>query len=200
MYQGKTKEADNFSMNLTWVDYTEGFGLRSKDFYVGNKHVHEMVSGSRTYRLKVQLFAFLNNSFNVQLHYEKFRVGNEKDKFRITTTPMNGNKNKWHGDALFSGNNATQINGSYFSTYDNDNDGNTTINCAQNYGGGWWFGTGCSDANVNGQRILSYSNWNPSAWPQLSWGTMSADITGFKASEMQIYPHPYKAPNYLLVI
>ncbi|XP_064634409.1 techylectin-5B-like [Lineus longissimus] len=200
MFQGKAIDADNFSMNVTWVNYTNGFGLRQRDFYIGNKFIHEIVSGSRIYGLRIWLGAFLNKTFNVNCVYDNFHIGNESERFRITMKPSSQNKRKWHGDVLFSGDNATETNGSYFSTYDRDNDGNATFNCAQNFGGGWWFGTGCSEANVNGPRILNYSNWSPTAWPQLSWGSAVADETGFKMAEMKVFPHPHKAPNYRLVI
>ena len=36
-----------------------------------------------------------------------------------------------------------------FSTYDQDNDNNANMNCAQMYGGGWWYND-CSGTSLNG--------------------------------------------------
>lgn len=40
--------------------------------------------------------------------------------------------------------------GMSFTTYDNDNDSNGTINCGELFRGGWWYHT-CHTANLNGE-------------------------------------------------
>ena len=49
-------------------------------------------------------------------------------------------------------------NGYMFSTYDQDNDAYSSINCAKDHKGGWWFHN-CSYSNLNGyQYIGKYSD------------------------------------------
>ncbi len=73
-------------------------------------------------------------------YYEKFYVAGPKDKYRLTIEGFNPNVSTVT-DAL------SVNNGAQFSTYDQDNDGLSFINCCTHlyvgaWGGGWWFGSG----------------------------------------------------------
>ena len=54
--------------------------------------------------------------------------------------------------------------GQYFTTIDRDNDG-WTANCAQEFGGGWWYNSRCHRANLNGaygdDTFGKGINWQP---------------------------------------
>ncbi|XP_025078493.1 microfibril-associated glycoprotein 4-like [Pomacea canaliculata] len=48
----------------------------------------------------------------------------------------------------------SDLRGANFSTYDNDNDGDSSVNCASRHSGGWWFhGNTCSTCNPTGQLL-----------------------------------------------
>ena len=67
----------------------------------------------------------------------------------------------------------TSQNGHQFSTKDRDND-NSTQNCAEVLGGGWWF-SDCGQSNLNGNHISE--NGDPSTggilWETMEPGKMS---------------------------
>ena len=86
--------------------------------------------------------------------YHKFKTDGSNQKYRLhigeAEGPPNGN------DAM------TPHNGTFFSTYDNDNDIHSTLNCAYNHKGGWWF-VGCFNSFLTGPHTDSQ------VWQRLLW-------------------------------
>ena len=58
---------------------------------------------------------------------------------------------------MILGDSLTSQNGQKFSTKDGDND-NSTINCAEELGGGWWF-SDCGQSNLNGNPDTGGIRW-----------------------------------------
>lgn len=73
--------------------------------------------------------------------------------------------------------------GMSFSTFDQDNDRNSSTNCANLYKSGWWF-FNCNYGNLNGQ-YSSGTHFSPYAG--ITWGQV-ANSNSFEFSEMQIRP------------
>ncbi|XP_064634410.1 fibroleukin-like [Lineus longissimus] len=169
----RQKYKKDFNMTRNWFNYTEGFSM-SGSFWLGNRYIHEIVAGDRPYRLLLKFARFTDTPYTLTIGgtFTNFYIENETKNFQVTVT----SKSK--------SNLARLPNGTYFSTYDRDNDGNASVNCAQDYGGGWWFGVFCAEANVNGPRLLE-SEWSAEVWPQLSWGT-KARTSGLRESWMML--------------
>ncbi|KAK6165413.1 hypothetical protein SNE40_022344 [Patella caerulea] len=78
--------------------------------------------------------------------YSNFVIGNEADKFRVTlgpSSPVAGYQDA--GDGLVG------MNGSLFSSVDQDNDGNPGRHCAEEFEAGWWYNSvECSRVNILG--------------------------------------------------
>ena len=69
-----------------------------------------------------------------------------------------------------------------FSTFDNDNDGHASANCAATYNGGWWFKS-CKQAYLNGK----YYTTNPIAYDDgISWQVWLGHLYSLKHTEMKI--------------
>ena len=69
-----------------------------------------------------------------------------------------------------------------FSTFDNDNDGHVSGNCAATYNGGWWFSS-CKQAYLNGK----YYTTNPIAYDDgISWQDWRGHLYSLKYTEMKI--------------
>ncbi|CAL4100937.1 unnamed protein product [Meganyctiphanes norvegica] len=121
-----------------WADYVQGFGELTGEFWLGLDHLHRLTSHTSN-ELYIELEDWEDNTRWAK--YTNFTVGPAEDKYRLTVTGYTGNA----GDSL-----KEQHNGEPFSTYDQDNDAHSGLHCAQKYKGGWWYGPGCHQANLNG--------------------------------------------------
>ncbi|XP_064635556.1 fibroleukin-like [Lineus longissimus] len=186
----------NFDRN--WADYKSGFGNKATDFWLGNDIISELTAkNSRKYRLLVWLQGH-NSSYSVSTSYDDFLVKDESENYKVTLTPSTKNKVTWHGDAIMPGDPTLDMNKKPFSTYDKDNDGGPE-NCASTRKAGWWYGSGCTDANLNA-KYYNATNWQASFWPQLSWGMMTNASDGIKYSTLCLQPYDFTPKNLLLVV
>ena len=66
-----------------------------------------------------------------------------------------------------------------FSTFDNDNDGNATVNCAQRHHGAWWYKS-CHESNLNGRYYAGdYGNYAGTDPTAVEDGIVWFGATGF---------------------
>ena len=83
---------------------------------------------------------------------------------------------------MILGDSLTSQNGQQFSTRDEDND-NSTINCAEELGGGWWF-SDCGQANLNGNHVAE--NIHPGTGG-IRWETLEpGNLSKLSATKMMI--------------
>ncbi|XP_037815563.1 ficolin-1-like [Lucilia sericata] len=89
-----------------------------------------------------ELIVYIENFEGIAKYarYSDFVIGNASEKYELKTL---GEYSGTAGDSM-----SNQF-GCYFTTYDNDNDMNDSLNCAKTYGGGFWFKS-CTTANPTG--------------------------------------------------
>ena len=138
-----------------WVDYKEGFGDASGEYWLGNEAIHQLTSRS-SYRLKVVLKGWDNETANAI--YDTFKISNETDSYRLAI-------GDFHGDA---GDSLVQHNGQMFSTLDRDND-ESGASCAEFYTGAWWYYS-CLYSNLNGHYFDYEADWTVRG--RISWLTL----------------------------
>lgn len=99
------------------------------------------LTNSKTYELRVT--ATLQNKSTVFQQYQEFNISDAASGYRLY---FNRNVSTYLlGDCF------TPLLGAPFSAYDNDNDGDTSVNCALQYAAGFWFvGRNCSTCNPMG--------------------------------------------------
>ena len=106
---------------------------------------------------RIEFFGF-NQKFHAT--YGTFIVAGEYDNFKLTL--KNGQSPTNVIDSLYA--DATSgddtVNGMRFSTKDKDNDRLANGNCAETYGGGWWYNR-CGQTNVNGGNERRTMFWHP---------------------------------------
>ncbi|XP_025075965.1 angiopoietin-related protein 4-like [Pomacea canaliculata] len=150
------------SFNRSMTDYVAGFGDAVNDFWVGLEKLH-LLTSSMSYVLCVQV-SFGTTKY--QRYYTKFVVQGAGNGYSMSF----GGQYDPSSVALPMGDCLTPLQNVSFSTYDVDNDGNATYNCAENYGGGWWYNQQCSDCNLVGKVSKSATRvpesvddvfWNP---------------------------------------
>ncbi|PVD38204.1 hypothetical protein C0Q70_00815 [Pomacea canaliculata] len=149
------------SFNRSMADYVAGFGDANSDYWVGLQNLY-LLTSSTSYTLGVQV---AYSSSEHQRFYRNFTVrgaGNGYSMFFGGQYDPPSDKADTMGDCL------SQLQNSSFSTYDADMDGNATYNCANNYGGGWWYNQQCSDCNLVGKKSQT-STRIPGAVDELFW-------------------------------
>ena len=130
--------------NRSWLDYKVGFGSVNSNYWIGNDRLHSLTRNN-VYKLRIELQQ--KSTFDwYWAEYHVFEVGNEASRFRLTVGRYAGNA----GDAIHG------HSGRFFSTYDRNNDENSS-NCAVAYGGGFWF-RNCATACLNGIRFF-FLDW-----------------------------------------
>ena len=125
------KQDGSADFNRTWLEYEDGFGILTGEFWYGLKALH-CLTGQGGWEMRMDIK--LANGANVILQYEQFKVASATDKYRLTVGGFQGTTN----DPMAT------FNGLYFTTKDRDNDLRLNANCALWLGvtnpiGGWWF-------------------------------------------------------------
>ncbi|XP_053387297.1 uncharacterized protein LOC123543147 [Mercenaria mercenaria] len=120
-----------------WNEYKNGFGDLNGEFWLGNEHL-SILTATGDHELRIDMEDFEGNKAYAK--YSKFKVYPEEDKYKLEVSGYSGNA----GDSL------KYHNGMAFTTFDNDNDKHSSLNCAIYYHGAWWYKT-CYHSNLNGQ-------------------------------------------------
>ncbi|XP_052106334.1 fibrinogen-like protein A isoform X7 [Mytilus californianus] len=111
-----------------WKDYENGFGDKHGEFWLGNKNIAQLTSeGNHELRIDVEDW----DGKNRYAVYRNFSIGDASTKYRLNIGKYSGNA----GDGM------SYFNGMKFSTYDQDNDKVSSLNCADHSSlkGGWWY-------------------------------------------------------------
>ena len=163
---------------LNWIDYEEGFGNLSGEFWLGLSKVHHLTSNG-TNSLRVDLGDFENNTAYAQ--YSTFSIGDSTTEYTLNAGGYSGTA----GDALVTDSSrshvATRSNGMKFSTKDNDND-NIIASCAYIWKGAWWF-NGCMQSHLNAPYHPNGGPVSSSSgvlWFDWKGGTYSLKLTEMK--------------------
>ncbi|XP_025093956.1 angiopoietin-1-like [Pomacea canaliculata] len=111
------------SFNRSMADYVAGFGDDHSDYWVGLENLH-LLTSSTSYTLGVQV------SFPAQYqrYYSNFEVKGAGDGYSMTFT---SHYDPPTSSVLPMGDCLSPLQNHPFSTYDADNDGNATYNCAE---------------------------------------------------------------------
>nr|XP_046236048.1 fibrinogen alpha chain [Scatophagus argus] len=142
------RESGVLGFNRTWAEYRNGFGSVDEkgkgEFWLGNQNIHLLTNQGET-MLKVELEDWEGGVASAEY---TVRVGSEEEGYPLHVSGYTGDA----GDALVmpKSDMASYLshNGMKFSTFDKDND-RWEENCAEMYGGGWWYNN-CQSANLNG--------------------------------------------------
>ena len=158
-----------------WVDYEEGFGNFSGEFWLGLSKVHRLISnGINT--LRVDLGDFENNTAYAQ--YSIFSIGDNTTEYTLNVGGYSGTA----GNAL-SGVGGHCLNGMKFSTKDNDNDNANNFDCSIYWKGAWWFNN-CMQSHLNAPY---HPNGGPvSTWTGILWYDWKGNTYSLKFTEMKV--------------
>ncbi|XP_058237071.1 microfibril-associated glycoprotein 4-like [Hemibagrus wyckioides] len=158
-----------------WAQYKEGFGDPAGEYWLGLENMYMMTNMER-YQLRVDMMDFEKGSAYTQ--YTTFTVNQESTNYMLN---IGGYINGGAGDSL------SYVNGRGFSTFDKD----PTGNCAETYGGGfwynwgyyWWYWSPCLYGNPNGQ--YKYGNVG-TPYVGITWQTWKGNYYSMKTIVMKI--------------
>ncbi|CAH2301207.1 fibrinogen gamma chain isoform X1, partial [Pelobates cultripes] len=182
-----------------WTPYKEGFGYLSPndvtEFWLGNEKIH-LISTQSTipYVLRIELEDWNNQKSTAD--YNTFRLGSEKDKYRLTYSYFMGGDAGDAFDGFDFGDDAsdkfyTSHNGMQFSTSDQDND-KFDGNCAAQDGSGWWMNR-CHAGHLNGKYYQGGDYTAADAGPDgydngIIWATWRSRWYSLKKVSMKLIP------------
>ena len=138
------RQDGSVDFNRGWVEYEEGFGSLTGEFWYGLHPLHCLTNQGQ-WQLRID-FTFTNGTKSY-LSYTNFSVGPANSQYQlsisgftgITTDPLAG---------VYS------LNGMKFTTKDRDNDkshGNCAVFSTGYNAGGWWYNS-CSYIHINHQH------------------------------------------------
>ena len=150
------RQDGSVDFNRGWVEYEEGFGSLTGEFWYGLRPLHCLTNQGQ-WKLRID-FTFTNGTTSY-LSYNNFAVGPANSQYQLNLTGYTG-----IADDPFT---RYSLNGKKFTTKDRDNDENSN-NCAanghhDNDAGGWWYGS-CSYIHLNHQYGNKHSIYLNGKW------------------------------------
>ncbi|XP_074660559.1 angiopoietin-1-like [Tubulanus polymorphus] len=143
----------NGGFNRSWVEYKYGFGTGVRSYWLGNENLYMIVNSNPEKHFMLKIDVIIEDKL-LQSFCEHFRVANESNKYKASF------KASWVLSQINTTDRDLDFNGSYFSTFDEDNDNSDEQNCASLIGGGWWYNNKCSKTRPTGESFtwLNYTD------------------------------------------
>ena len=149
--------------NRGWVDYEDGFGSLTGEFWYGLTPLHCLTNQGQW---EMRIDFTLTNGTKSYLSYSSFKVGPASSNYQLSISGYKGNASI----DFFS---SHPLNGMPFTTKDRDND-KWNRNCAANTvvgnAGGWWYNA-CSHLFINNQYKSVYGvklgSWNSLSFTEM---------------------------------
>ena len=136
------RQDGSVDFNRGWVEYEEGFGSLTGEFWYGLRPLHCLTNQGQ-WQLRID-FTFTNGTKSY-VSYTKFSVGPTNSQYQLSISGFTGITT----DPFTT----HPLNGMKFTTKDRDNDnngGNCAVFSAGGNGGGWWYDS-CSYIQLNHQ-------------------------------------------------
>ena len=152
------KQDGSVDFNRGWVDYEEGFGSLTGEFWYGLRPLHCLTNRGQ-WELRIDFT--LTDGTKSYVSYSSFKVGPTSSNYQVTVSGFKGITSV-----------SLMNNGSSFTTKDRDND-RYHLNCAVHAvgnAGGWWH-RACGWLNINHQYKHSHGIYL-NGWKALRYTAM----------------------------
>ena len=167
------RQDGSVDFNRGWVEYEEGFGSLTGEFWYGLRPLHCLTNQGK-WQLRID-FTFTNGTKSY-LSYKSFSVGPANSQYQLSISGFTGITD----DPFDSGH---SLNGMKFTTKDRDNDnysGNCAIHGSAINGGGWWY-RDCSYIHVNIQykyKDFIYMNkkWHSASFAEIKIKPITCNV------------------------
>lgn len=138
MIQKRQRSINPVNFKRTWVEYKQGFGNLSTEFWLGNDYIHKLTTQGD---ITLGIHSTAENNMKKVSILTHFRVADEHKFYQVTYKKSTGPSLDGKGNSRF--------NQSKFSTFDSDNNSGSNHMCAEKLSAGFWFDK-CSGTNLNG--------------------------------------------------
>ena len=159
------RQDGSVDFNRGWVDYEEGFGSLTGEFWYGLQSLHCLTDQGQW---EMRIDFTLTDGTKSYISYSSFRVGPASSNYQLS---ISGYKGIASSDPIAG---SHSLNGRSFTTKDKDND-NLSRNCATNYAGGnaggWWYNL-CSHIFINHQYRNNHGIIFSGTWKSLIFTEM----------------------------
>ncbi|XP_034473203.1 ficolin-2 [Drosophila innubila] len=169
-----SRSNDNLNFYRGWAEYKRGFGNLTGDFFIGLDKLHA-ITISQPHELYIYLEDFDGNKRFAK--YDEFLIGTETEKYVMAKL---GTYVGDMGDSLKNHANRK------FTTHDNDNDVNSSSNCAVLRMGAWWY-YNCEESNLFG-LYLNGSYGSELTNKGMYWSTSRGVQYSHKVMRMMVRP------------
>ncbi|XP_069792317.1 fibrinogen-like protein 1-like protein [Narcine bancroftii] len=150
----RNSKNSEMTWNETWTSYKYGFGNIQGDHYIGNQYMH-FITNQMWYKGRVLMEEEMNGKKYLRhAEYDIFRIGSVDEDYKLYLGAFSGNG----GDALSTPKNL--VDNFSFSSRDRDRDGDAA-NCAEKFGGGWWFNSCSSPKPFAMLTQKEFIHWDP---------------------------------------
>ncbi|XP_078658425.1 ficolin-2-like [Branchiostoma floridae x Branchiostoma belcheri] len=184
------RQDGSVAFDNTWDVYVQGFGDVNGALWIGLEHLHSLTS-QQQHELYVYLEDWEGNTKFAR--YGTFSVGDSTSKYTVTISGYIGDSTL--SDDLTPTTTRHNINGSMFTTKDQDNDDNS-VNCGVTYGAaGWWFPQSCGYTMLNGQYLIG-CNPNCASAQGIVWKNWRGYGYSLKKTVMMIRPSGFPASSF----
>ena len=158
------RQDGSVDFNRGWVDYEDGFGSLTGEFWYGLRPLHCLTNQGQ-WELHID-FTLIDGTKSY-LSYSSFKIGPASSNY--TLRAISGFKGIATNDPFKD----YPLNGMPFTTKDRDNDrwgSNCAVKDARGNAGGWWY-KGCSNIFLNHQHKSTYGIFL-GGWKALSFTEM----------------------------
>ena len=156
------RQDGSVDFNRGWVEYEEGFGNLTGEFWYGLRPLHCLTNQGQ-WQLRID-FTFANGTKSY-FYYTKFSVGPANSQYQLSISGFQVTRKISDPFIRYP------LNGMKFTTKDRDNDKNNGGNCAISGAGrdagGWWYNS-CSHIQPNHK----YKNLNLYMFPRGEWHSL----------------------------
>ncbi|XP_067939572.1 microfibril-associated glycoprotein 4-like [Watersipora subatra] len=158
-----------------WSDYVDGFGYIDREYWIGS-HVLNICLDNMYYltrtNKKLSVYLEAHDGDGRTANYSTFYIDHADFDYTVHVGGYTGNAE----DSL------AYHDGQRFSTFDNDNDPNTRVNCAAKSDGAWWYKK-CVASNLNGRWI---EGGNSARGKGIIWSKWKTEDYSFRIVYMKL--------------
>ena len=159
------RQDGSVDFNRGWVDYEDGFGSLTGEFWYGLRPLHCLTNQGQ-WEMRID---FISTDGTISyLSYSSFKIGPASSNYQLSISGFNGIASS---DPITG---HCSLNGMPFTTKDRDNDkwsSNCAVNDAGGNAGGWWY-IACSYIHINHQYRNTYGIRISGSWKATSFTEM----------------------------
>ncbi|XP_066933023.1 microfibril-associated glycoprotein 4-like [Clytia hemisphaerica] len=113
----------------SWQEYKHGFGKLQGEHWLGNENLYRLTAQAIVSGSELFVGMMKKSSGWSYMRYTNFDIGRESTGYKLHVSGRQGGS--------YSG--MEKHDGMKFSTYDKDQDPNTSVDCASEMHGAWWY-------------------------------------------------------------